>query len=85
MIYIFSSLVEQEDSLASTHGKVLKAVLPIIFLLLIGVGVAAYVFYKRRGRRQEITGSIDNPMYHDKVVILPNKDSEMGEDEKEGD
>ncbi|XP_053215449.1 macrophage mannose receptor 1-like [Podarcis raffonei] len=80
-----SKMPEQEDSLASTQGRVLKAVLPIIFLLLIGVGVAAYVFYKRRGRRQEITGSIDNPMYNDKVVILPNKDSEMGEDEKEGD
>ncbi|XP_033021840.1 macrophage mannose receptor 1-like [Lacerta agilis] len=78
-----SKVPEQEDSLASTHGRVLKAFLLVIFLLLIGVGVAVCVFYKRRGRRQEITGSIDNPMYHDTVVILPNKESEMGEDEKE--
>ncbi|XP_028605836.2 macrophage mannose receptor 1-like [Podarcis muralis] len=74
---------EQEDIPASAHGRVAKVLLPVIFIL-IGLGTALYIFYKRRSRKQQTTGSFGNSLYRDSEIVLHN-DSEMLVDDKEGD
>ncbi|CAI7935275.1 Uncharacterized protein PODLI_1B009210 [Podarcis lilfordi] len=43
----------QEDVSASTHGKYLKVVLPVIFIL-IGAGITACIFYRRRRSSRQL-------------------------------
>ncbi|XP_061442124.1 macrophage mannose receptor 1-like [Rhineura floridana] len=74
---------EQEDIPASAHGRVAKVVLPVIFILIC-VGVAVYIFYKRRSRQQYSTGSFDNSLYYDREIIIQNNDSDTLADDREG-
>ncbi|KAL7976608.1 hypothetical protein Chor_008557, partial [Crotalus horridus] len=57
----------------TAHGTAVVVVVPIIFIA-IGAGIAAYIFYRRRNRPQQVSAGFDNSLYSDNVVIL-HKDS----------
>ncbi|XP_063158089.1 macrophage mannose receptor 1-like [Candoia aspera] len=71
---------QQKKTLVSAHGTVVMVVIPVIFIL-IGAGIAAYIFFKRRNRPQ-VSAGFDNSLYSDNVVILHN-DSQSLIDKKE--
>ncbi|XP_032090962.1 macrophage mannose receptor 1-like [Thamnophis elegans] len=58
----------------STHGTAAVVVISII-LIVISIGIAAYIFCRRRNRPQQVSAGFDNSLYKDNVVILP-KDSQ---------
>ncbi|KAM3823574.1 macrophage mannose receptor 1-like [Vipera latastei] len=73
--------VQKGVALQSAHGTAVVVVVPIIFIA-IGAGIAAYIFYRRRNRPQEVSAGFDNSLYSDNVVIL-HKDSQSPGDEQE--
>ncbi|KAM3823573.1 macrophage mannose receptor 1-like [Vipera latastei] len=73
--------VQKGVALQSAHGTAVVVVVPIIFIA-IGAGIAAYIFYRRRNRPQEVFAGFDNSLYSDNLVIL-HKDSQSPGDEQE--
>lgn len=74
-IVFFSPSVKKEKSSTPAHGTVAMAVI-LVLLILTAAGIAGYVFYKKRPKLQATTAGFDNSLYHDRVVILHNNDSE---------
>ncbi|XP_026542175.1 macrophage mannose receptor 1-like [Notechis scutatus] len=72
--------VQKGGELLSTHGTAVGVIIPIIFIV-IGAGIAAYIFYRRRNRPQ-VSAGFDNSLYSDNVVIL-HKDSQSLVDNQE--
>ncbi|XP_034257720.1 macrophage mannose receptor 1-like [Pantherophis guttatus] len=64
-----------------THGTAVGLVIPVI-LIIIGAGIAAYIFYRRRNRPQQVSAGFDNSLYKDNVIIL-HKDSQSLADNEE--
>ncbi|XP_013918632.1 PREDICTED: macrophage mannose receptor 1-like [Thamnophis sirtalis] len=64
-----------------THGTTVMIVIPIIFIV-IGAGIAAYIFYRRRNRAQQVSAGFDHSLYSDNVVTL-HKDSQPLVDSEE--
>ncbi|XP_034257827.1 macrophage mannose receptor 1-like isoform X1 [Pantherophis guttatus] len=73
--------VQKRVASLSTHGTAVGVVLPIIFIV-IGAGIAAYIFYRRRNRQQQVSAGFDNSLYSDNAVIL-HKDSQSLVDNQE--
>ncbi|ETE61036.1 Macrophage mannose receptor 1, partial [Ophiophagus hannah] len=73
--------VQKGGELLSTHGTAVVVVIPIIFIV-IGAGITAYIFYRRRNRPQQVSAGFDNSLYSDNVVIL-HKDSQSLVDNQE--
>uniref|UniRef100_A0A2D4LY76 C-type lectin domain-containing protein n=1 Tax=Micrurus spixii TaxID=129469 RepID=A0A2D4LY76_9SAUR len=73
--------VQKEGELLSAHGTAVGVIIPIIFIVT-GPGIAAYIFYRRRNRPQQVSAGFDNSLYSDNVVIL-HKDSQSPADNKE--
>ncbi|KAM6451463.1 macrophage mannose receptor 1 [Liasis olivaceus] len=71
---------QKKKAPVSAHGTVVMVLIPIIFILI--GGIAAYIFYRRRNRPQQVSAGFDNSLYSDNVVILHN-DSQSLIDNKE--
>ncbi|KAG8138948.1 hypothetical protein E2320_001758, partial [Naja naja] len=72
--------VQKEVAPLSVHGTAVRVIIPIIFIV-IGAGIAAYIFYRRRNTSQ-ISAGFDHSLYSHNVVIL-HKDSQPLVDNKE--
>ncbi|XP_070582570.1 macrophage mannose receptor 1-like [Erythrolamprus reginae] len=64
-----------------THGTAVAVVIPIIFIV-IGAGIAAYIFYRRRNIPQQVSDGFDNSLYSDNVVILPRNSQSLVDNEE---
>ncbi|XP_054847998.1 macrophage mannose receptor 1-like [Eublepharis macularius] len=65
---------KKEGAPPLAHG-ILATVVMLVLLILAGAGIAGYIFYKRRYRRQLTIAGFDNSLYHDNTVMLQNNDS----------
>ncbi|XP_070582574.1 macrophage mannose receptor 1-like [Erythrolamprus reginae] len=72
---------EKQVALLPAHSTAVAVVIPIIFIV-IGVGIAAYIFYKRRNIPKQVSTGFDNSLYKDNVIIL-HKDSQSLADNQE--
>ncbi|XP_066483946.1 macrophage mannose receptor 1 [Tiliqua scincoides] len=78
-------IIEESATVSSVHKEPEKVPTPLhgtnvtaavlVSLILIGAGIAGYVFYRRRRQQSQVIGGFANSTYQDNVIILQN-DSE---------